>query len=1039
MMKKFWKIFGITLASLIGVVLIVVLVAVYVVFTPARLTPIVRNVAADYISTEHHIGDVDLTFFSTFPEFGLHIDGLYILSPMDEAPSDTLLAAPNVVAKVDVMKFLKEKALDVHELTLDGITANLFINEAGESNLNVFVLPQDTTDDEDTTAFSLPFDELNVERVTINARSLSYIDKQSDIWAYLANTDITASAKGLDDINLKLKASDVNAALAGEQYANHLQVTLKANHTALTLDTMSVTLHQAQLAVNQFGMIVDGTVSLPEDDIAVDATAEIKDWDVPELLQLMPKNITSMLDGIDIQAATVSLVATAKGVYNDHSFPLVDATVQLEDAEAAYLEVFPYKIQDIALNADAHIDLNDEPQSSVNIRKMHARTGKTEVDATGNVTDLLGDLLADVNASLKVNLPEFKRYLASDGIQTDLQGTAQGKAHARIRLSDLTNMSLHKGDITANLDLQNLAVQYDSIFLNTPKMNVAVQIPNREPSKKTVSWLAATLKPQGLNVEMTDLVKAELGNTELAVEASNVLSDDALLYATATLKSSVLSADMDTINAAIQQPELTAYIEYNTKNSDAIPLIQTELLFNDLKANYTNITAHLQKSNITASISPTKTSNQPRLKAFINTDALQAAIGDSVKASTQAFRLYAQAMRDPSKENLLLQWSPRLSIDLNEGLVEIPLIQEKIEIPKIRFDYSNRVSDIADSRIIIGNSDFSLTGKIQNIGHWLEKKDVLKGTVNFVSEHTDVNELMAIISSDTGTEETPQEAEAEAKKSNTEDANPFLVPKDVDITLNTNIKEAVVFDQLARNLGGHLYIKDGVMILEEMGFVCNAAKLQLTAIYKTPRRNHIYVGLDYHMLDINIQELVNMIPQIDTMMPMLRSFRGEAEFHLAAETFTDAAYRLKTSTTRGAVNISGKDLVLLDGETFSQIAKILLFNKKTENKVDSISATATLFKNEIDIYPFCMTMDKYMAAVGGRHNLDMSFDYHISLLKPLYLGVDAKGTFDDLKIRPAKCKYAQDFRPIFRKDVETQNASLKKMINETLKRNVRIE
>ena len=42
-MKKALKITGWTLLSLLSVVLIVVYVAVYVVFTPERLTPIVRK------------------------------------------------------------------------------------------------------------------------------------------------------------------------------------------------------------------------------------------------------------------------------------------------------------------------------------------------------------------------------------------------------------------------------------------------------------------------------------------------------------------------------------------------------------------------------------------------------------------------------------------------------------------------------------------------------------------------------------------------------------------------------------------------------------------------------------------------------------------------------------------------------------------------------------------------------------------------------------------------------------------------------------
>ena len=226
---------------------------------------------------------------------------------------------------------------------------------------------------------------------------------------------------------------------------------------------------------------------------------------------------------------------------------------------------------------------------------------------------------------------------------------------------------------------------------------------------------------------------------------------------------------------------------------------------------------------------------------------------------------------------------------------------------------------------------------------------------------------------------------------------------------------------------------------EEMGFVCNAAKLQLTAMYRTPRRNHIYVGLDYHMLDVNIKELISMIPQLDTMMPMLRSFKGEAEFHLAAETYLNAKYQLKTSTLRGACSLFGKDLVVLDNETFSTISKLLMFNKKTENKVDSISAEITLYKDEIDIYPFCVSIDNYMAALGGRHNLDMSFDYHVSLLSPLYIGVDVTGTFDNLKIKPAKCKYAKDFRPIFHRDVDTRSAELRSIIRESMRKNVKIQ
>jgi len=151
-------------------------------------------------------------------------------------------------------------------------------------------------------------------------------------------------------------------------------------------------------------------------------------------------------------------------------------------------------------------------------------------------------------------------------------------------------------------------------------------------------------------------------------------------------------------------------------------------------------------------------------------------------------------------------------------------------------------------------------------------------------------------------------------------------------------------------------------------------------------------------------------------------------------------YNLKRSTLQGSSSIKGNDLVLMDGETFSEIAKTLKFSKKTENKVDSLSAEFTIFRNEIDIYPFLIVMDKYKAVIAGRHNFDMTFDYHVSVVDcplPIKLGVDVKGDMDDLSYDLAKCKYAEYYRPSSRHIVENKQLELRKMIRETLTQKVK--
>ncbi len=447
-----------------------------------------------------------------------------------------------------------------------------------------------------------------------------------------------------------------------------------------------------------------------------------------------------------------------------------------------------------------------------------------------------------------------------------------------------------------------------------------------------------------------------------------------------------------------------------------------------------------------------KDKSAPRLSAKLQTESMQAQVGEDLRAQTGKLALEVGARYNSKGENVLLQWNPRLKVNLKKGRLAMPnMLPEPVVIPSIEFDYSNREMTIDNSRIELGKSDLNLKGHVRNIGKWFRKEAILEGNLDIVSDHCDANQLLVWFSADKGSEEesdtkgsdkAPEGNEQSPKGNEAEQSSasdPFLVPTDVNLAIKTHMREVEIFNQVAKDLKGGLYINDGTLILDEMGFVCRAAKLQLTAMYRTPRRNHLYLGMDYHMLDVDIDELLTMIPNLEQMMPMLSSFKGAAEFHLAAETYLNSKYEPKMSTLRGAASLTGKDLVVLDGETFSTISKLLLFNKKTENKIDSINAEMTIYKNEIDVYPLCVQMDNYMVALGGRHNTDMTFDYDINVLSPIYLGVNVSGNIDDLKIKLAKCKFAQDFKPHWYQKADTQSRELRERIKKSMEKNVRIK
>ena len=1035
-MKRFWKIFGITFGTIVGLLLIVVCVAIWLIFTPSRLTPIVRQVADKYITCEHALGEVDLTFFSTFPDFGLRVDGLYLINPQEGAQSDTLLAAPEVVATVNVVEFLKHSNLIVKELSLPNAVANVYIAADGTTNFDVFALSPDTTAT-DTTSSGLPFDQIRIDAARIEGRYISLVDEKDSLSASLANTTLSLRASSWDDMLLTLRSEAVSATLGNTQYADSLQVAMSIP-ASVDLENMHFALHKANVQVNEFALQLDGTADVA-DSISLNIRACAREWQIAPLLALLPASLTDMLSDISVDGR-ISFVAGVCGVYSGSQMPLVDAHIVLEDGCGKYAAL-PYTLRDVALDADAHIDLNDDRASAVQIHSLSAKTLDTQIDATGEVTELLADMLLDLELTADVHLPDIAYFLPENMLTT---GQGQGKVRAKIRLSDLTDMRLERGQFSGDLHLKGVDFQMDSMLAKLPDTHLHFALPNPKPSHKSVGWLAAQMSLQSLDFEMIDALQARLGQTDLRIEASNVLSNNPVLCATVGLQSAEpLKAAMDSMEATIQAPRLTAYAEYNMQDTTVVPTVQADISFDDLKGYYTDIQAHLAQSALKANLRPSRRNKSvPRLEASVQTQALNVSMGEDMQVKTAALSLKASARYNKKGDNLLLQWNPKLDVDLQAGEAHLAAIEQPVYIPQITFTYSNKDFYIAQSQVRLGNSDFALSGEVQNIGAWLRNKGTLEGELDFVSNHTDVNELMALFSADSGSEEQPADnatAETDTTTETNGEAQPFLVPLGVDVALNTHIKEAVVFNEVAHDLKGKLYVKDGILVLDEMGFVCNAAKLQLTAMYRTPRRNHIYVGFDYHMIDIDIAELIHMIPQLDSIVPMLRSFKGAAEFHLAAETYTNAKYELKPSTLRGACSIFGKDLVVMDNKTFSKISKLLLFNKKTENKVDSISAELTVYKKEIDVYPFCVSMDNYMVALGGRHNLDMTFNYDVNVLSPIYLGVNVSGNLDDLKIKLAKCKFAKDFHPIFHGKVDTQSAELRQMIRNSMRKNVKIK
>ncbi len=776
----------------------------------------------------------------------------------------------------------------------------------------------------------------------------------------------------------------------GEKYLQQAALRIDLPLEVIT-SRQFIKLKNATASINDMELLLNGTIEndTVNKNITTDLTYKLASWQVKNILALVPPSYKSYFNGIDVDGL-LSSDGSITGVYNASHMPLIDMHILFEKGTLKY-SGFPLPLHDINGDLAIYTDLKSDSLSFVRINRFTAKTPQSAFSTEGILTHLFKDISCSLTTTAGLTLDEFNSMIP-ENMKSAIRGKASGHVKSRFTMSQVEKMQIEKMKLSGSVILTGFDFKYDSISLKTDRSKIDFSLPYNKPSSKNTGFVFASIISDNIVAGKLASYNASLKKSSLILETSDIRDTTRIPDLICSFSMDSMSAGMDDMTFAIASPHGKVSVSPGSDNAE-----------------------------------------QPHIILSYNSGELKSAMGRNTLAINK-ISTDLDIINDNTQKDIFLQWLVKGYVDIDHGLITMSELTNNIEIPSVKMDFDPETFSIKESSMKIGKSDFQLSGDLNNVLSYFRGDSILRGNFDFVSDRTDVAQLMALTSG-IGTYDSTSVNNYENTTVDTVSTGPYMVPKKIDVVLNTNIRLATLGVDTATNIKGAVMVDDGVLVLDGLTFKTPAARMQLTAMYRTSRTNHLFLGIDYHMMDIEIGELLTMIPDIDTLMPMLRSFGGKGEFHIAAETYLDSLYNVKKSTLRGSASIKGNNLVLMDGQTFSEIAKKLKFNKKTQNKVDSLSAEFTIFRNEIDVYPFLIVMDKYKAVVAGRHNIDMTFDYHVSVVDcplPIKLGVDIKGNADNLSYKLAPCRYAEYFRPTSRHAVESKQLELRKMIRDAL-------
>jgi hypothetical protein len=775
-----------------------------------------------------------------------------------------------------------------------------------------------------------------------------------------------------------------------------------------TTQAMCGTLNNFVLSVAKVPVIFNGTFNVFPDSLYTNnICGRIESMNIAELMKYVPEQIMPEIKNINTNAA-LSLDIDINGSYKFKTGELPSVYAKL-DIPKSFVE---FKGQTSRINElEAHIkgyySATCKDSAALEINKFVVNGRGIKMALNGKVSDLATDNpYIDISFNGGANLDTLSTlFPAKDS--AFFTGTASADLFVKSRLSNLDIYQIGKADIKGALKTDRIKVIMPKEELYAILSGIDIKLGSAsntrdESIKKGMKMLGTNSKADSIYIRYKDelMIAAKMLQLVGHHSAENLVQDSTnrrVLPANGSLSAQNLYVrGADSAALRMNNPKIKfSILPY--ENDYTIPSLT-------LNANVARLSARDLVNRISISngnfnlgavlINKENKERRARMNRMLDSlqnlypeigrDSLMRHHFANMKGSRRGQDDFSDAdmsfQVDRSLGTIIRQWNISGAITADRSRITTPYFPLRSKLENINFNFTTDKIEFKDTRFTAGHSMLNLTGKAEGLKNAMLRNSpiTIVGTVD--SDTLNFNELL--IAANKGMEfMSAGEAFKDSLAKITDDetlqeqiemagtdslSNPLIIiPKNIRANLKLDVKYGVYSKLELNKVAGELIVRDRCLQIKDFEALTNAGNMGLSAFYATRSKEDLSTGFDLELKEMSIEKLVELMPAVDTLLPMLKSFSGLVNCQLAATSKIDTLMNIQLPSLRGVARISGENLVLMDGETFATISKKLKFKNREKNYIDRISVELLLNDNRIEIFPFIAEMDRYKFAISG--------------------------------------------------------------------------
>ena len=335
--------------------------------------------------------------------------------------------------------------------------------------------------------------------------------------------------------------------------------------------------------------------------------------------------------------------------------------------------------------------------------------------------------------------------------------------------------------------------------------------------------------------------------------------------------------------------------------------------------------------------------------------------------------------------------------------LHVPQLPE-VFIRRAAATISPQAMTLGEFGVKVGGSDLSATGQLTGYLGYLMRGEQLAGRLYVKSDLLDLNEIRAAVPADAEAESA--EAEKPAEEVAAAPAQAIVVPKNLNLSLNAELKKVLFEKMVITDIAGEMSVAGGTLSLDRLGLQLFGGKASASGRYFTAADPaHPTLSLAASIAKASFPRTFEEIEAVRQLAPIFEKASGDYSLSIDMRTTLDAAMSPDLMSLTAQGEISSENVSVEGVEVFDKLADLLKNDKLRRIEARDLKIRFSIKDGRVTTEPFDLKMGDVNVNMSGTTGLDRTIDYTAKVTLPAGVGgvlgavnVGIGGTFTSPKI-----------------------------------------